>query len=169
MEARIAFLRQRLDAERRPATRWTWIWGVTDGALVAGQLTAVPFTPDRRGRVVLLAGAATAALGPLQMIFFPVTPDAPAAAGEPCASLAGLERALARGARNERLGAGPLAHVANFLLNGALGVAAGLAARGWRSGAFTFAVGFTLGEAQILTQPTGLVRDLARYRAGDLG
>ncbi len=38
----------------------------------------------------------------------------------------------------------------------------------WRSGAFTFAVGFTLGGAQILTQPTGLVRDLARYRAGEI-
>jgi hypothetical protein len=96
-------------------------------------------------------------------------PPAADRAGDPCAEVAGLERAFARGARNQELGAGWIAHAGNFVLNAAIGAAGGLAGRRWQPAAITFAFGFALGEAQILTQPTGLVRDLERYRAGDVG
>jgi len=172
VEARTAFLRQRIEAERPSAERWMRTWGVVDGALTVGQLVAVPFTPDRSSRTVLLAGAATSALGVLQILLVPPVARSPPAADraeDACAEVAALERALARDARNQTLGAGWIAHAGNLLVNGAIGLAAGLAGERWRSGALTFAIGFALGEAQILTQPTGLARDLERYRGGNVG
>ncbi|BDG02214.1 hypothetical protein AMOR_12100 [Anaeromyxobacter oryzae] len=166
---RVAFLRQRLEAARGPAETWTATWGFVDGALAIGQLAALPFASTRDGRIVLAAGAASAALGDAQMILLPITPPpAPPAGGDVCAELALLEAALERGARNQAVGTGLAAHASNLFLNAALGVLAALAGSQWRTGALTAGVGFALGEVQILTQPTGLVGELARYRAGDL-
>jgi hypothetical protein len=171
VEARTAFLRERLEANQAPAERWTTTWAIIDGALVAGQLVALPFAQDRSTRALLVAGAASGSLAFVQLIFFPVLVRPPSA--EPgressCEALGELERTLERGARNQALGAGPVAHVSNALINAGLGVGTGFAAGSVAAGALTFAFGFALGEAQILTQPTGLVRDWKRYRAADL-
>ncbi len=166
-EARIAFLRERLEASHAPAERWTVAWGIVDGALVVGQLAALPGAAHA-DRVVLAAGAASGSLFLVQMLFAPVAVEVPAAEGDACATLSSLEAALERGARNQALGAGPGAQVGNLAINGAIGALAAWAAGNAWSGALSAGIGWAIGEVQILTQPTGLVRDLARYRAGDL-
>lgn len=170
VEARAAFLRERLAADHGPAQRWTVTWGIVDGALVAGQLAALPFTKDRATQALLVGGAASGALAFVQMIFFPVAirPPPPDPGAPPCEEVAELERELERGARNQRLGAGPVAHAGNALINAALGIGAGFASDSFTSGALTFAIGWTIGEAQILTQPTDLVRDRDLYRRAEL-
>jgi len=168
--AREAYLTARLEASLPAGRRWSWTWGTVDGALAVGQVIAGTRTASAGERAVLLAGAATSAAGVAQIVLLPVAipPPQPAPGADPCTNVRTLERALERGAENQAIGSGPLAHVGNFLINAALGAAA-LAAAGPRAGALTFGLGTALGEAQIRTQPTGLVRDLAHYRAGDLG
>ena len=170
VEARAAFLRDRLAADHGPAQRWSITWGIVDGALIAGQLAALPFVHDQAGQALLVGGAATGALAFVQLIFYPVAVRPPPVdpGAPPCEAVAELERTLERGARNQALGAGPVAHAGNALINAALGVGAGVAGRSVKSGALTFAIGLAIGEAQILTQPTDLVRDRDRYRRGEL-
>jgi hypothetical protein len=164
VEARAGFLRDRLSAARPSARTWSLAWGITDGALAAGQLAALPFAGDRSTRALLGAGAAASALGVLQIVFMPIAPAGPPPpSGDACADLSSLEDALQRSARNQRLGSGVLAQTGNLLVNAGFGIAAALAG-GWRAGAWTAGIGWALGEAQLLTQPTGLVDDLARYR-----
>ncbi len=167
-EDRAGFLRGKLLAERPPARTWALAWGITDGALTAGQLAAIPFAHGRSTRALLGAGAAASALGVLQIVFMPIAPSAPSASGgDACAELSSLEDSLVRSARNERLGAGALAQTGNVLINAGFGVAAAIAG-GWRAGAITAGLGWALGEAQLLTQPTGLVDALANYRGPEL-
>lgn len=169
MDARIGYLRERLEAARVPAERWTVIWGSVDSALILGQLAALPVAGSRADRTVLAAGALSGSLAIGQMIFLPVAvPAPPPRDGDPCATLAELEASLARGERNQALGAGLAAHAGNVFVNAVVGTLAGVAARRAWSGAVAGGIGWAMGEAQILTQPTGLVRDLARYCAGDL-
>jgi hypothetical protein len=165
-EQRIAWIRERLQAVTPAARRWSWTWGATNGALAAGQLAAIPFTSSSGSRWVLGAGAATSALAVVQVTVMPIVP-APVH-GEGCAELGGLEASLERSAQNAALASGTAAQVGNVAVNAALAVAAGLVDHHWTSGATSFAIGWTLGEAQILTVPTALVRDLERYRAGAL-
>lgn len=174
VEERIAFLRSRLDAERPAAASWSITWGIAYGALTAGQLAAIPFTSDRSSRILLAAGAATSSLGVLQILLLPI---APKALGEDGArtgpadgrvALVEAEQALERGCRNEALGSGALAQLSNLAINAAFGVAVGLVDRSWSTGALSAGAGWSLGEAAILTQPRGLVADLARYRSGEL-
>jgi hypothetical protein len=168
VEDRSGFLRDRLTAARPPARAWSLAWGITDGALTAGQLAALPFARAGSTRALLAAGAAVSALGVLQIVFMPIAPpEPPRPSGDSCAELSSLEDALQRSARNERLGAGALAQAGNVLVNAGFGVAAALVG-GWRAGAWTAGLGWALGEAQLLTQPTGLVDDLARYRGPTL-
>ena len=54
------------------------------------------------------------------------------------------------------------------MINAGLGIGAGFAGRSVTTGVLTFAIGLGIGEAQILTQPTDLVRARDRYRAADL-
>jgi hypothetical protein len=159
---RIAALRGRLEAERGPARAWSVTFGIVNGALIVGQLVAAARTHDHGQRGLLLAGAATSAGGLAQIVFAPITPsDADLApGGDPCTELARLERAYEHRGRNERLGTGVGAHVGNFVINAGFGIAAGLLARRPGPGLVTFAVGFGLGEAQILTEPRGLTRPL---------
>lgn len=177
LEARLAFLRSRLDAERPRARTWSLGWGVGYGALTLGQLAALPFASDGRGRALLAAGAGTSALGILQVLLLPITPEelpAPEGAGgelgddAPCAALLRAERALERSARNEALGSGALAQAINLAVNAAFGVAVGLVERRWSTAALSAGGGWVVGEAALLSQPTGLVADLARYRSGQL-
>lgn len=168
-EARIAFLRDALDAERAPARTWSWTWGLVNGALTAGQLAAAPFARGS-GRTLLVAGAAASALGVFQVTFLPITPPpSPPAETERCLALGQAEEALRRGARNEAYGSGLLAQLGNLAINGGFGLAVLLTDRRWGPAALTFGLGWALGEAQILTQPTGLVAARGRYEAGALG
>lgn len=171
VEQRIAFLRGRLHAEQGPALAWTWTFGAVNAALTAGQLAGAAIVPRGPERAILLAGAATSALGVAQIVLAPIAPtdrDLAAGGGDLCADLRRLEDALRRGARNERLGTGPAAQVGNLAINAGFGIATGLVGHKAGSGLLTFALGWALGELQILTEPTGLIEGLRRYRAGEL-
>jgi hypothetical protein len=105
-----------------------------------------------------------------QITLAPIAPtEADLAPGDgSCAELLRLEKALSRGARNERLGTGTAAHLGNLAINAGFGVASALLAGRAAPGLLTFALGFGLGEVQILTEPTDLIGALERYRAGEL-
>jgi hypothetical protein len=94
VEQRVAFLRDRLGAERPAARAWSWTFGLVNGGLTAGQLVGAAVVRARPDRALLLAGAATSALGLAQIVLAPITPPerALAAGEEPCAELGGLER-----------------------------------------------------------------------------
>jgi hypothetical protein len=168
-EDRIAWLRTRLDEGRPGALAWSWTWGVVDGALTVGQLAAIRSAKDVPAKGVLAAGAASSALGVVQVVTLPIVPAAVPGTGGGCAELARLEASLERSARNVQLGSGWPAQLGNLAINAAIGVAAGYADRRWQTGALTFGIGWVLGEVQILTMPTAYARDLERYRAADLG
>jgi len=172
VEQRIASVRSLLDAERPGAEAWTWAWGATNAALAVGQLVSIPLTSSTDMKIVRAAGALTSAGALLRIVLAPIAPPpepAGSPAEEPCQVLARLERALEQAARNEALGTGLPAQLGNLLVNLAFGVAVGLASRDLVPAAITFGVGWSIGEAQILSQPRALVAGLERYRAGDLG
>jgi hypothetical protein len=171
VEQRIAFLRQRLEAARSPARTWSWTFGAVNGALTVGQAAGAAVVQGHAEKAILAAGAATSALAVAQItVLAPIVPSEQdlAPVDDLCAQLQRLEGALSRGARNEKLGTGVAAHVANFVINAGFGVATGLVAKRAGPGLATFAFGWGLGTAQILTEPTGLMRALDRYRAGEL-
>ncbi len=184
LDERIGFLRHSLRTERDPALAWSWTFGAVNGGLAVGQAVAAAVARGRSDKALLAAGAATSALGVSVIVFKPIVPPqevlepvrrGPAAetnaSGQgdgTCAELRRLERALTRGARNQELGTGAAAHIGNFLINAGFGLAYGLTTKKAGPGLAAFALGFGLGETQILTQPTGLVDALDRYRAGDL-
>lgn len=167
-ERRIAFLRARLDAARHGTEAWSRTWAAANGAIAVGQLVAIPLTPGRGDRWLLGAGAATSAAGVVEVLTLPIVPGPARAGPDACPELARLEADVGRSARNARLGSGLAAQLGNLAVNGAFGAAARLVDGRWSTAAWTFALGFALGETQILTLPTGLVRDLGRYRAGEL-
>ena len=57
-------------------------------------------------------------------------------------------------------------HVGNVILNTGVGLFLGLGYRHWGAGAWNAFGGSAIGEAIILTQPTGSIEDLRRYREG---
>ena len=175
-ERRVAFVRERLLSGRSAASTWSWTWGITNGALAAGQLAALPFTSDRGERVLLAAGAAISTAAVAQITLLPIVPGRPEPASPPphgdatslCAALASDERTLERAARNTGLVSGAMAQIANLAVNAGFGVAVGLHHHSAWAGALTFGIGWGIGEAQILTVPSGIARDFARYREGHL-
>ncbi|MBZ5639361.1 MAG: hypothetical protein LAO51_11500 [Acidobacteriia bacterium] len=175
-EARIGFIRTRLDAERSPAQAWRRSFTFAYGTLTVGQLAALPSTHGFADRATLRLGATASSLGVLALYALPLTviQDAPrvssfaAGADGRCAVLTEAEAALLRGAASETRGSGVKAHLGNLVVNAALSLAMGLGYHRWGSAAIQFGVGEIVGETQILTQPTGLISDLARYRAADL-
>jgi hypothetical protein len=58
--------------------------------------------------------------------------------------------------------------VGNVLLNTGVGLFLALGYHHWGAGAWNAFGGSAIGEAIILTQPTGTITDLRRYREGAL-
>ncbi len=172
-ESRLAFIRASLAAEAGRVRTWQLWWSVGYGGLTAAQLAAIPFTEDPGARADWAVGAASAATGLGLVLLFPPevgSSEARLASLPPdgCAALAEAERLLEGAAASEAAQTGWLVHAGNVLLNAGFGLILGLGWQRWESAAVTFATGAALGEATILTQPTGLPEELARYRAGDL-
>ncbi len=172
-ESRLAFIRSRLGSEGGRVRTWQLWWSVGYGALTAGQLAAIPLTEDPGARADWAVGAASAAIGLGLVLLFPPdvgSSEARLASLPPdgCPALAEAERLLESAAASEAAQTGWLVHAGNLVLNAGLGLVLGLGWQRWESAAWTFAIGAGLGEATILTQPTALPEDLARYRAGDL-
>jgi hypothetical protein len=168
IQDRITFLRLRLEAAREPAERWSHVWVIIDGTLTVLQLAAIPAAKSSATRGLLAVGAGTSSVGMFQALLLPVGPGDQVHDG-PCTQLVHLEQTLERGARSQALGTSWLAQIGNLAVNAAFGAGAGLVDGRWQTGLVTFGIGWALGEAQILTQPTGLIDDAQQYREGNLG
>ena len=179
--ARLEWIDQRLSHEAHRMSFWNYGWAIGIGATGVGTLAAVPFV-DPDDRVDYYTGAALAAAGVLPFLLAPpdvihdgrelhamLTLTPPGTDDEVCAMLADAEQRLVQDARNEHLLSGWWAHAANVAINTGAFLFLGLGYHHWLSGSITGVSGVIIGEAVILTQPTGTIDDLARYKRGDLG
>jgi hypothetical protein len=177
---RLHWIERRMDREASRARLWARAWGIGIGAAGLGSLAAVPFVAPS-DRVDWYTGAASAAVGVVPFVISPlsVTRDAPkltaAVASIPeddgarvCATLVDAERRLAVAAENERWQRGWWAHAGNVAFNTGVLLFLGLGYHHWLSGILNGAAGAAVGEAIILTQPTGSISDLRSYERGDL-
>ncbi len=175
-DARLRFVRQRLAREQGRARLWTGAWGGGYAALSLGQLAAMPLLGPA-DQIDNAIGVFTSVVGVAELVAFPldVLSDQPTlearlpnllAGPNPCAALAEAERVFVRDAESEASGVTWLMHGANLAFNVLVGLVMGLGYGHWEAGAIEAATGFALGEATLFTQPTGLVGDLDRYRAG---
>ena len=141
---------------------------------------AVPFVAPSN-RVDWYTGAVSAAVGIVPFIVSPltVTRDAPKVSAavaatafdddaRVCATLFDAERKLAAAADNQRWQQGWWIHAGNLAFNAGVLLFLGLGYHHWVSGIINGASGAVVGEAIILTQPTGSISDLRDYLRGDL-
>jgi len=177
---RLHWIDQRMDHEASRARLWSRSWGIGIGAAGLASLAAVPFvTPSNR--VDWYTGAVSAAVGVVPFIASPltVTRDAPKVSAavaathfdddaHVCATLVDAERKLAAAADSQRWQQGWWIHAGNLAFNTAVLLFLGVGYHHWASGVINAASGAAVGEAIILTQPTGSISDLRDYARGDL-
>ena len=175
---RLRWIDLRLGEEAARARFWSGAWAVGIGAGGLASLAAVPFVAAG-DRVDWYTGAVTAAIGVVPFLVSPlaVTRDAPvlraaiadAPAGDDarvCALLVDAEGRLAAGAANERWQQGWWIHAGNIAFNTGVLLFLGLGYHHWTSGIVNGAAGVLVGEAIIVTQPTGAIDDLGAYDRG---
>ena len=179
--ARLEWINHRLSHEAHRMSRWNYGWAIGIGASGVGSLIPVPFVAPEN-RVDYYTGAVLAAAGVLPFLLAPpevihdgrelqamLVASPPGTDDEVCAMLADAEERLVRDARNEHLLSGWWAHAANVAINTGALLFLGLGYHHWLSGTITGVAGVIIGEAVILSQPTGTIDALARYQRGDLG
>ena len=180
-ETRLAWIDARLARTARGARRWTWGWGIGIGVATLANLAPLPFVA-REDRVDWYTGAATTAVGIVPLLIAPldVVADsralrarvseaaATSSGGEVCVLVAEAEGLLLRDAKNQSDGQRWWLHAGNVVLNVGVGLFLGLGFHHWGAGALNAVSGSVIGEAIILTQPTGTIEDLKRYRLGTL-
>jgi hypothetical protein len=177
---RLLWIDQRINREAARVRLWSRAWGIGIGAAGLGSLAAVPFVAPS-DRVDWYTGAVSAAVGVVPFLISPltVTRDAPrvgaAVAATPadddahiCATLADAERSLVAAADSEHWQRGWWTHAGNIAFNAGILLFLGLGYHHWVSGIVNGASGAAVGEAIILTQPTGSISDLRAYARGDL-
>ena len=177
-EARLAWIAGHLSRTAHRATVWKWGWGVGIGAATVANLAPLPFVKPEN-RIDWYTSAASTAIGIVPLLIAPldVIEDASAlgarrtalgANDDVCGELAFAESLLVRDARNQADGQRWWIHVGNVVVNAGVGLFLGLGFHHWLAGGFNFVSGTAIGEAIILTQPTGSIDDLRRYRTGVL-
>jgi hypothetical protein len=178
--ARLLWIDRHLSQEASKGRFWADAWAIGIGAAGVGSLAAVPFVAPG-DRIDWYTSAATAAIGVLPFILSPlaVTRDAPrlraAITAAPlddqarvCALLVDAEGKLAADAADERWQRGWWIHAGNIAFNTGVLLFLGLGYQHWTSGIINGAAGAVVGEAIILTQPTGSTDDLGAYNRGEL-
>lgn len=177
-EARLSWIDVHLSTTARRARIWTWGWGTGIIVATVANLAPLPFVA-KSDRIDWYVGASTTIVGIVPLLIAPldVVDDArklhaEAAAGAStdnlCRLLAGAELSLVRDAKNQADGQRWWLHVGNVLLNVGVGLFLGVGYHHWGTGALNAFGGSAIGEAIILTQPTGTIQDLRRYQAGAL-
>ena len=175
-DARIDFIDAHLAAVAKRARIWTWGWGGGIAASGVASLAVVPFV-DRADRVDWYTSAASAAIGVIPFAVAPlvVMRDArelhadvltarQGAATDLCPLLRDAESRLARDAADQRAQQAWWLHAGNVAFNTGIVLFLGLAFHHWTSGLINGLSGVAVGEAILLTQPVGSVRDLQTYR-----
>jgi hypothetical protein len=179
-EKRIEWIDHRLRHEAHNARLWSGLWGAGYGAITVGQAILATQQSDTGQRAENIVGAAASFIGVMAVVILPpsverdqswwekhkrlIPPNA-----DPCATLATAEHLLVRAADSEEFGIGPLVHIGNFAVNIAAGLVLGIGFNRWPAFAYVGLVGIAVGEVQVITQPTGSIADLRRYKNGDLG
>jgi hypothetical protein len=171
-ETRLEAIRDVMHHQASRARTWTWTWVGIGLGLTAVGWAQYPFVDsDKRLPQAVTSTAPLFIVG--QTLLFPlrVTGDADAIdadkEGDTCARLARAEALLEATAEDEREHTGVVAHVFTLTLSAAY--MAGLAIA-FKDPRYTFVDGagsFVVGEAQLLSTPTGARDALERYRAGD--
>ncbi len=180
-DVRLHWIDRHLSLTAHRARVWTWGWGVGIMSATLANLAPLPFVAKSQ-RIDWYTGAATTIVGIVPLLIAPldVVDDARelrarvlGTNGIPgtdvCTLLADAETRLARDAKNQSDGQRWWLHVGNVVLNSGVGLFLGLGFHHWWAGAFNAVGGSAIGEAIILTQPTGSIDDLRRYRDGSLG
>ena len=184
-ELRLAWIDAQLAHGAQKAQRWTWGWGIGIGGATIANLVPIAFVA-KEDRIDWYTGAATTIVGIVPLLIAPldvvgdsrelrakIEARAPPPAGgrdrpDVCPLLADAEARLLRDAKNQADGQRWWLHVGNVALNFGVGLFLGLGFHHWGAGALNAVSGSLIGEAIILTQPTGTIEDLRRYRAGTL-
>jgi hypothetical protein len=177
-EVRLTWIDGHLSATAHRARVWTWGWGIGIVAATLGNLAPLPFVAQG-DRIDWYVGAGTTIVGIVPLLIAPldVVDDAgrlhlrvaeESSADNVCRLLADAEQSLVRDAKNQSDGQRWWLHVGNVLLNTGVGLFLGVGYHHWGAGAWNALGGSAIGEAIILTQPTGTMADLRRYRMGAL-
>jgi hypothetical protein len=177
---RLRWIDRRLSQEASKGRFWAGAWAIGIGAGGLGSLAPLPFVAAS-DRIDWYTGAVTAAIGVVPFLVSPlaVTRDGPrlraALATMPwdddarvCALLVDAEHKLAAAAADERWEQRWWIHAGNIAFNTGVLLFLGLGYHHWTSGIINGVAGAAVGEAIILTQPTGSIDDLGAYNRGDL-
>jgi hypothetical protein len=178
-ELRLRWIDAELARSAGRARLWTWSWGIALGVGTVANLAPLPFVkPDER--IDWYTGAVTTGVGIVPLLIAPLDVVADsrelrsrvAARGraddDVCALLADAETRLVRDAQNQADGRRWWLHAGNVLLNAGVGLFLIVGFRHWTAGIFNAVSGAAIGEVIILTQPTGAIDSLRRYREGAL-
>jgi hypothetical protein len=177
-ELRLHWIDAHLSTTAHRARVWTWSWGTGIVVATIGNIVPIPFVA-KQDRIDWYVGAGTTIVGIVPLLIAPLDViddarglraelDAAGAAPDVCHLLAAAETRLVRDAQNQADGQRWWLHVGNVLLNSGVGLFLALGYHHWGAGAFNAVFGSAIGEAIILTQPTGTIEDLARYRRAAL-
>jgi hypothetical protein len=156
---------------------WSWGWGIGWTALATTNVVLGIIATDPAVRVDNFIAGFPGYLTPIGMLALPLTVMGNNAtleskipsSGPTCAQLAEAEELFRLSAESQATKAGLITHVIGLVANAGVLLGIGFATGHWTTGAISAGVGLVLAEATVLTQPTGLVEDLRRYRAGQLG
>jgi hypothetical protein len=178
-ELRLRWIDAELARGAGRARLWTWSWGIALGVGTIANLAPLPFVKPAE-RIDWYTGAVTTGVGIVPLLIAPldVVADSRAlrsriaardgAQDDVCALLADAETRLVRDAQNQADGRRWWLHAGNVVLNAGVGLFLIVGFRHWTAGIFNAVSGAAIGEVIILTQPTGAIESLRRYRAGAL-
>ncbi len=174
-ERRLSFLLHALEDNAARLHVWSLTWGSVYAGATAAQVAAIPFVQGNT-RDALIVGATAAAIGSLTLYLLPLRLTRTAhferwdlAGADRCLVLARVERRFLDSAQIDRLTAGWFAQAGNLAVNTVLAIAFGLVSGHWLPAVLGALLGLAVGEANVLTQPHGLVTAEARYLAGAIG
>lgn len=173
-EARLAYIRQRMDAAAKPSRQWALGWGIGLGILAVAQAALAPIVHHEEAPDFWM-GALQAAIGAGERVIFiphvlierrrmrrrPHT-------GDLCSRLAAAEHAFVHSSKWEVRGKALWQHLLSITINAGVGVALGVGFHRQVQGARIGTVGATVGEIMIITQPMPVTKSLERYRRGQL-
>jgi hypothetical protein len=175
--ASLALIQSKLRRDAGRAKLWSLGWGLGYTALGTANLVLGATSKAETGvRMTYFLPGAASFLTPLTILFMPLRVmgdsaflDSREDGGDLCAALGEAEERFRLSADNEADKAGIIAHAGALVVNSAVLLVLGLGYGQWRAGVINAVVGLLLAEITIWTQPTALVGDYRRYRAGELG